>query len=53
MRRPPLASRTASAVPKEPAPMTVARRGPGVGKVRVRAIDVGAGLGVGWCSVIR
>ena len=34
VRRPPRASSTASAVPKEPAPITVARRAPGVGSER-------------------
>ena len=36
VRSPPRASSTASAVPNEPAPITVARRAPGVGSARAR-----------------
>ena len=51
VRRPPRASSTASAVPNEPAPMTVARRAPGVGSERARGARA-AGLAVGSGSVI-
>jgi hypothetical protein len=46
VRSPPLASNTASAVPKDPAPITVARRVPGMASERPRE-EVGSG------SVIR
>ena len=51
VRSPPRTSSTASAVPNEPAPMTVARRDPGVGQ-RARAGARAAGLGVGSGSSI-
>ena len=51
-RRPLRASSTPSAVPNDPAPMTVARLGPGVGSERVRGART-AGLGVGSGAVIR
>jgi hypothetical protein len=51
VRSPPRASRTASAVPNEPAPMTVARLAPGVGSERAREARA-AGLAVGSGSVI-
>jgi hypothetical protein len=52
VRSPPRASSTASAVPKDPAPMTVARLAPGVGSERAREART-AGLGVGSGSIIR
>jgi hypothetical protein len=51
VRSPPRASRIASAVPNEPAPITVARRTPGAGSERAREVRA-PGLGVGSGSVI-
>jgi hypothetical protein len=51
VRSPARTSSTASAVPNEPAPMTVARRAPGEGSERARGPRAAA-LGVGSGSVI-